>query len=333
MIFIKNILYFNTNISFIISQKKEMVLKIFLLFILIVTIMNAIELKPWTKKIEQLSEEERYVLLHKGTERPFFGKYTNEKADGTYVCKICQTPLYRSKDKFNSYSGWPSFDDAIDGAVKKVPDADGRRIEIVCATCEAHLGHIFLGEGFTPKNTRHCVNSISLDFIKQNEAILKEYKKAYFAGGCFWGVEYYLQKLDGVKEVNSGFMGGHTKNPTYHDVVYSKTGHLETVEVLYDSSKITYEELAKIFFEIHDPTQINGQGPDIGEQYLSAVFIKNEYEKKTVQKLIAILEKNGYKIATKILPQQEFYKAEEYHQNYYDKKGSKPYCHNYTKRF
>lgn len=295
--------------------------------------MNALDLKPWAKKIEQLSDEEKHVLLYKGTQRPFVGKYTNEKAEGIYICKLCGSSLYKSSDKFDSHCGWPSFDDEIKEAVKKVPDIDGKRTEIVCATCGAHLGHVFEGEGFTPKNIRHCVNSISLEFTKQELTTQKEYKKAYFAGGCFWGIEYYLQKLNGVKEVASGFMGGHTKNPTYHDVVYSKTGHIETVEVIYDNSKISYEEIAKAFFEIHDPTQTNGQGPDIGEQYLSAVFVKNEDEKKIIKKLIALLEKNGYKIATKILPKQEFYKAEEYHQNYYDKKGSKPYCHAYVKRF
>ena len=142
-----------------------------------------------------------------------------------------------------------------------------------------------------------------------------------------------MQKLDGVKEVISGFMGGHVDNPSYHEVVSSNTGHLETVEIIYDKTKISYEELAKTFFEIHDPTQTNGQGPDIGEQYLSAVFVNNEKERETILDLISKLEKKGYKIATKILQKQEFYKAEEYHQDYYEKNGTKPYCHGYIKRF
>ena len=156
---------------------------------------------------------------------------------------------------------------------------------------------------------------------------------AYFAGGCFWGVEYYLEKLDGVKEVVSGFMGGHVKNPGYREVVGGRTGHLEAVEVIYDKNKVSYEMLAKTFFEIHDPTQENGQGPDIGSQYLSAVFISSEDEKNTIKKLISQLEANGYKVATKILKSSEFYKADEGHQNYYKKKGSLPYCHSYKKRF
>jgi peptide methionine sulfoxide reductase msrA/msrB len=308
-------------------------MKFFIFFILTIMTIHAIELKPWTKKIEQLSEEEKYIIIEKGTERPFIGKYTNERSEGTYVCKVCGTPLYKSSDKFESNCGWPSFDDEIKGAVKRVSDADGRRVEIVCATCEAHLGHVFQGEGFTPKNTRHCVNSISLELVKKEHDAKNGLSYAYFAGGCFWGVEYYLEKLKGVKEVISGFMGGHTNNPTYHDVVYSNTGHLEAVEVVYDKSEISYEEIAKVFFEIHDPTQANGQGPDIGEQYLSGVFVSSEEEKKIILGLISKLETNGYKIATKIFYKKEFYKAEEYHQNYYEKKGSKPYCHGYTKRF
>jgi len=308
-------------------------MKFIIFFILLIMTTNAMDLKPWSGKIEQLSDEEKYVLINKGTERPFTGKYTNEKSNGIYTCKLCDTPLYTSSDKFDSSCGWPSFDDTIKGAVKRVPDADGRRVEIVCANCGAHLGHVFEGEGYTAKNTRHCVNSISLKLTKKPDMNDEKLAKAYFAGGCFWGVEYYLEKLDGVKEVISGFMGGHVKNPSYYEVVRSSTGHLEAVEVIYDPSKISYKQIAKTFFEIHDPTQTNGQGPDIGEQYLSAVFVNNDNEKNTIRELIGKLENNDYKVATKILDAQEFYAAEEDHQNYYNKKGTKPYCHGYTKRF
>jgi peptide methionine sulfoxide reductase msrA/msrB len=158
-------------------------------------------------------------------------------------------------------------------------------------------------------------------------------KEAYFAGGCFWGVEYYMEKLDGVKDVVSGYMGGHKENPTYQDVCYADTGHLESVKVVYDPNKISYEELAKTFFEIHDPTQTNGQGPDIGSQYLSAVFTSDPKEIDTIRSLISQLEKNGYKVATKILPYSKFYEAEEYHQDYYAKHNKQPYCHRFIKRF
>lgn len=291
------------------------------------------QMKPWTELIEKLSPEEKHVIVDKGTERPFSGEYVNTTQEGVYGCKVCGQPLFVSKDKFNSHCGWPSFDDAIPGAVKEQMDADGKRMEIVCANCGAHLGHVFRGEGFTPKNTRHCVNSISLQFEAKKSNSDAALQKAYFAGGCFWGVEYYLEKLKGVKEVISGFMGGTVKNPTYEQVVSGKTGHFEAVEVTYDPSAISYETLAKTFFEIHDPTQIDGQGPDIGEQYHSAVFVGNQKERDIVENLIGLLEKKGLKVATRILEKDSFYEAEAYHQDYYQRKNKNPYCHRQVKRF
>jgi peptide methionine sulfoxide reductase msrA/msrB len=302
-----------------------------LMAIFIASVM-ADDFKPWKSKIDTLTTFEKHVLIDKGTERAFSGKYVNTKEDGTYRCKVCDSPLYRSSDKFDSHCGWPSFDDAIPGAIKEVPDADGRRTEIVCAKCGAHMGHVFRGEGYTSKNVRHCVNSISLNFQKK-KAQTSALKKAYFAGGCFWGVEYYLEKIEGVKEVTSGFMGGDLKNPGYYDVVQKDTGHIETVEVVYDPSKVSYETLAKTFFEIHDPTQTDGQGPDIGSQYLSAIFASNIEEHKIVERLVKILEDKGLKVATSIRKATPFYKAEAYHQDYYERKGLKPYCHRRVKRF
>lgn len=158
-------------------------------------------------------------------------------------------------------------------------------------------------------------------------------KVAYFAGGCFWGVEHFLEKEDGVKDVVSGFMGGHVKDPDYYDVVRGKTGHVETVEVIYNPKEISYEALTKLFFEIHDPTQKDGQGPDIGSQYLSVVFYGNEEEKQTSKKLIDILESKGYDVATTLQKSSEFYPASRYHQDYYVRTGKTPYCHVYRKIF
>ncbi|MDD2790449.1 MAG: bifunctional methionine sulfoxide reductase B/A protein [Sulfurimonas sp.] len=290
--------------------------------------LNAKELKKLD--LNPLTKEESNVILNKATERPFSGKYYKFDKDGTYLCKHCDAPLYTSHSKFDSGCGWPSFDDALPGAIKKVIDADGRRTEIVCATCGAHLGHVFAGEGLTDKNIRYCVNSISLNF-KENAALVE--KKAYFAGGCFWGMEYNFEKVKGVLSVDSGYMGGKLKNPSYKDVSKGTSGHLEVIEVTYDPSLVSYETLARLFFEIHDPTQKDGQGPDRGSQYLSAVFTSDKEENQTIKKLIGILNAKGLDVVTTLYPQDRFYKAEAYHQDYYKKTGKFPYCHVYIKRF
>ena len=157
--------------------------------------------------------------------------------------------------------------------------------------------------------------------------------KAWFAGGCFWGVEHLFRQKEGVISTTSGYMGGHSNNPTYQDVCTGKTGHLEVVELEYDPDRVTYDELTKFLFEIHDPTQTDGQGPDIGEQYQSAVFYGNEEEKKTVNRLIDVLKSKGHDVVTKALPVAPFWKAEEYHQQYYDRNQKRPYCHVYRKKF
>lgn len=277
----------------------------------------------------ELSPEEKAVILHKGTEYPFTGKYVNHKEEGTYVCKQCNAPLYNSADKFDSHCGWPSFDDEIKGAVKRVPDADGSRTEIVCANCGGHLGHVFEGEGFTPKDIRHCVNSISMNFIPKEIKIME---KAYFASGCFWGTEYHFMKQEGV-ETTVGYMGGYTFSPTYKEVCTGTTGHVETLEAIYDPEKVSYENLLKLYFETHDFTQVDGQGPDIGSQYISVIFYTNDSQKEWAEKYIKILTDKGFSVATQLRPAPEFWAAEDYHQEYYHKKNGTPYCHPYKKIF
>ncbi|MBS0656286.1 MAG: bifunctional methionine sulfoxide reductase B/A protein [Verrucomicrobia bacterium] len=278
-----------------------------------------------------LTPQEDQIINKKATEPPGSGEYEETQEPGVYVCKKCDSPLFLSSGKFSSHCGWPSFDEAIPGAVEQKPDADGRRVEILCKHCGAHLGHVFVGEHLTDKNTRYCVNSLSMLFLP---LYTKEgYERAIFAGGCFWGVEYLMKSIPGVISVTSGYTGGHVVNPTYEEVSRGDTGHFEAVEVIFDPKKTTYEAIAKRFFEIHDPTQSNGQGPDIGSQYRSAIFYLSPEQKETAIKLIDILKKRGYNVVTQVLPAQPFYRAEEYHQHYYDKSGSTPYCHAPVKRF
>lgn len=280
--------------------------------------------RPSRGEWRKLTPEEERVIVHKGTERAFSGKYHDHFAPGIYTCRRCGAMLFRSQDKFHSHSGWPAFDDEIPGAVRRIPDADGVRTEIVCDNCGAHLGHVFLGEGLTPKDTRHCANSVSLDFVPADQA---QYGRAIFAAGCFWGVEYWFQEQPGVVETTVGYTGGHTEDPTYELIHGRDTGHAEAVEVLYDPVRVSYEQLARLFFEIHNPTQRDGQGPDIGAEYRSAIFYANEDQKQVAEKLVTELGTRGMDIATQVVPAGRFWPAEEYHQDWYRKKGSGPSCH------
>ncbi len=193
------------------------------------------------------------------------------------------------------------------------------------------MGHVFIGEDLTDKNTRHCVNSMSLNF----EPIVDKYitERAIFASGCFLGTKYHLSKVYGVISTTVGYTGESKDEPTYKQVSTGRSGHAEATEVIYDPSKVSYEELAKLFFETHDPTQVNRQGPDIGTQYRSVIFYVNDEQKEVAQKLITTLESKGLNIVTEVTKASTFWIAENYHQDYYDHKGTTPYCYIYTKRF
>lgn len=277
-----------------------------------------------------LTKEEQFIVFHKGTERPFSGALTDEIRQGTYYCRVCGEALFRATDKFTSTCGWASFDATIPGAVKEAPDADGLRTEILCAKCDAHLGHVFRGEGYTSKSTRHCVNSASLIFIPGDPALTQV---AIFAGGCFWGIEHAFASVDGVLDVLSGYTGGTTLNPNYEQVCSGKTGHAEAVCIVFDPQKTSYEALAHLFFELHDPTELNRQGPDIGTQYRSAIFYLNKEQHELADKLIALLRNNGYAVQTQVQPVAPFYPAETYHQDYFAKHPERTNCHIPVKRF
>lgn len=277
-----------------------------------------------------LSPQERYVIIDKGTEPPFVGKFDSFFQPGLYRCRQCGAPLYRSDDKFKSGCGWPAFDDAFDGAIKQTRDSDGSRVEITCAKCGGHLGHVFTGERLTPKDTRHCVNSLSMTFVPAESG---DFGRAVLGGGCFWGVEYYLRQIPGVLYTTVGYSGGKTSYPVYEQVCAGNTGHVEVVEVIFDPRKTGYETIVRTFLEVHDPTQLNRQGPDVGQQYRSVIFYYNDVQRKTAENLLQQLRDKGFKVTTELLPAARFYPAEDYHRHYYEKKGTLPYCHARVKRF
>ena len=271
------------------------------------------------------------IVQSKGTETPGSGAYCMVKQPGTYMCRRCGLALFNSVTKFDSGTGWPSFDEHLGNNVKTERDTDGRRTEILCARCDAHLGHVFKGESFTKKNTRYCVNSLALDLVESETA--KDSEEGIFAGGCFWGVEHYLKKVPGVLKVESGYTGGSLPNPDYKQVCSKTTGHLEAVRVLFDPEVTNFETVCRMFFEIHDPFQKGGQGPDIGPQYESAIFVLDQHQEMIANSLIRMLESKNGEVATKVIKASAFWPAEDYHQNYYSKNEKMPYCHKYIKRF
>lgn len=282
-------------------------------------------------KVTGLTPQLKRIICDKQTEYPHSGQYNKVQTQGTYLCRRCGLALFRAKTQFHSGCGWPSFDGSIADNVQQLPDDDGLRTEILCKRCSAHLGHVFLGEHFTTNNLRHCVNAASMDFVADNDVLDSE--EALVAGGCFWGVDYFMRRLSGVLSTESGYCGGSVLSPTYEQVCQGNTGHLEAVRILYDKERTNYTTVLKCFFEIHDPTQAAGQGPDIGAQYQSAVFYYTEQQRQEASLLIQELKVKGYDVKTMLLPAQAFWPAEDYHQDYYLHHGKTPYCHQRVPRF
>ena len=315
------------------------------------------------EEVRQLAaklDPETYRITQKsGTEPAFCGTLLDNKQDGTYCCVVCGLPLFFSAHKFTSGTGWPSFYREFDAQhVSRKTDrsAGMERTEINCARCGAHLGHVF-DDGPPPTGERHCLNSVSLKFYAKGEALPPESRPAarpesdrstppatqsagapstdasretaYFAGGCFWGIEHYFQQGPGVIEAVSGYMQGHVDRPTYKQVCNGRTGHAESVKVVFDPQRITYRRLLEAFFKMHDPTELDRQGPDVGSQYRSGIWYTNEQQRREAEAYIAELTAarafGGRKIVTQVEAAKTFWPAEDYHQDYVEKTGR--VCH------
>jgi peptide methionine sulfoxide reductase msrA/msrB len=287
------------------------------------------------KLAEKLSADEAAVILNKGTEPAFCGRLVDNHKEGVYVCRLCGLPLFSSDAKFDSGTGWPSFFQPVDHDHLRYEKDDSygmKRTEITCTRCGAHLGHVF-DDGPKPTKLRYCLNSVSLQFFENNAPLPAEsqpvkLRTAYFAGGCFWGVEDLFQQLPGVIDATSGYMGGQTENPTYEEVCSHTTGHAETVKVIFDPATITYRDLLAWFIKLHDPTQLNRQGADYGDNYRSAIFASSPEQFEQAKAFIAEQQQTDrFKNRTIVTQLQStddagpFYRAEDDHQDYHLKHG------------
>ena len=321
-----------------------------------ITPLSREEVRQLTAKLDP----ETYRITQKsGTEPAFCGTLLDNKQEGTYCCAVCGLPLFSSAHKFTSGTGWPSFYREFDPhhVSRKTDRSAGMiRTEINCARCGAHLGHVF-DDGPQPTGERHCLNSVSLKFYTKSEALPPESRPAarpgsepatppatqsagapgtdvssetaYFAGGCFWGIEHYFQQGPGVIDAVAGYMQGHVERPTYKQVCSGRTGHAESVKVVFDPRRITYRRLLEAFFKMHDPTELDRQGPDVGSQYRSGIWYTNEQQRREAEAYIAELTAarafGGRKIVTQVEAAKTFWPAEDYHQDYVEKTGR--VCH------
>jgi len=301
----------------------------------------------------RLSPEQYRILRNQGTERAFCGTLLDNKQDGVYSCAGCGLPLFASTHKFNSGTGWPSFFQPIaeSNVLEHVDNSHGmRRVEIVCARCEGHLGHVF-DDGPRPTGQRHCLNSESLQFTPASQlSALADpaagaaaeapapqssaakttgtLRQLVVAGGCFWCTEAAFEQLKGVTDVESGYIGGEASTANYKAVCSGQTGHAEAIRITYDPAVISLEKLLDVFFDAHDPTQLNRQGADIGTQYRSAIFFADGEMKKAAEGKIEALNRSGKlskPVATTLEPLGPFYPAEDYHQGYAGLNPTQPY--------
>ena len=285
--------------------------------------------------LEPLSADIIEVTQRAGTEARFCGTLLDNKQSGTYSCVVCGLPLFSSEHKYTSGSGWPSFFQPFDeDHVARIEDRSHgmSRIEIECARCTSHLGHVF-SDGPPPTGDRHCLNSASLVFHEAGADQPEQMKPmttetAYFAGGCFWGIEHYFQQGPGVIDAISGYMQGNDSEATYEAVCSGTSGHAESVKVVFNPKEISFEELIGAFFRMHNPTEVDKQGPDVGSQYRSGIWYTSPLQQEIATKAIESLATSGQyaaPIATQVEPAATFYPAETYHQDYVARTGRA--CH------